>query len=94
MNNSSKKYHEKWLKRRGLSPKQIKQVLSEKSVFSFSISKKSPSVTSDVIPENGTKSVDMSKSKFSNNNFIIAPTYNKGSYAVIPLNELTTMGKK
>jgi len=50
--------------------------------------------TSDRIPANGTKPVDMSKAAFANSNYTIAPYTNKGAYMVISKSEITSIGKK
>lgn len=50
--------------------------------------------TSDKIPANGTKPVDVSKAKFAQENYTIAPAYSKGAYQVISKNDVKTMGKK
>jgi hypothetical protein len=51
-------------------------------------------MVSDQIPANGTKPVDVSKAKFAQENYTIAPAYSKGAYQVISKNDVKTMGKK
>lgn len=88
--------YEKYLRKRGIHPDQIKQKKKElgspNSIPVYKI--ENPVALSNTIPSNGTKSPDMSKAKFSNENYTIAPAYNKGAYQVLSRSEVITAGRK
>jgi len=76
----TKQQHLKWLKKMGVSSDQLKikkailgnpnKIPSYKVINQYSLS--------DEIPSNGTKSTDMSKASFSNMNYAMVPSFNKG----------------
>ena len=81
----------------GLHPTQIKvrkKQLGPEPVITVTGQGRSPTPTSDEIPANGTKSPNMDKAKFCNENYTSAPAYNKGPYMVVGRNEITSIGRK
>jgi hypothetical protein len=92
----NKQQYAKWLEKRGLSRKQVsrkKKVLgSPNSIPDYNVDNKYK--LSNMIPNNGTKSPDISKAKFSNENYALAPAYNKGAITVVSKNDLKHIGRK
>lgn len=78
------KNHQKWLEKRGLTPKQIqkrkKELGSPYSIPDYSTGCLTP--LSNNIPGNGTKDVDISKAKFCKENYAMVPSFNKGAIGV------------
>lgn len=82
--------HEKWLKKMGLTPAQVKA--KKKTLGSPN---KIPDYStvehykmSNTIPANGTKSTDISKSSFCKENYAMVPAYNKGPIMIVSKEEL------
>ncbi len=82
--NNSKKFlqaqdeHRRYLASKGVKPVKRGILRGNSSNWSdLSVPQKTSS-TSDTIPSNGTKSPDMSKARFSKDNFALVPAYNKG----------------
>lgn len=91
----AKAKHEKWLMKMGAHPTQLKKIKRNGTLpLTSGITKVGVAPTSDMIPANGTKPVDMSKAIFAKENYTIAPAYNKGAYQVIGKSEVEAIGKK
>ena len=95
----AKEQHEKWLRKRGVHPSQLKKMKSSGTILhsfleTFQSGFSNVPSTSNDIPANGTKPVDTSKAVFARENYIIAPLSNKQAYGVINKDELIYMGKK
>lgn len=85
--------HERWLKKRGLSRKEvIKKTLSLGSPYL--LPEQQYTRVGNSIPANGTKSPDTTKANFTKQNYILAPAYNKGAIQPISKNDIKEMGKK
>lgn len=82
--------HQKWLKKMGLSPEQIKmkkrKLGSPNSIPDYSTVEYYR--MSNTIPSNGTKSTDTSKSTFCKENYAMVPAYNKGPIMLVTKEEL------
>jgi|TARA_R110002126_G_scaffold133466_4_gene277528 hypothetical protein len=78
----NKEQHERWLRKRGLTRSEVKkkkhQLGRPAKIPIYAVTADVP--LSNVIPENGTKSSDTSKATFCNQNYAIAPAFNKGPY--------------
>lgn len=85
---NSKEYHLKWLKKRGLDSKTLKEKLKNKNSEWYT--EKIYSRSEGTIPSNGTKPVYTKKS----NNFTISIPYNKGPYMVCSKEDIKYIGKK
>lgn len=86
----NKDQHLKWLEKRGLSPKQIKEKKKKlgKKDIENNLKVNSKYALSNTIPSNGTKSADVSKARFTEKNYAIAPAYNKGAVQVLTKTDL------
>jgi len=82
--------HQKWLKKMGLSPEQVKmkkrRLGSPNSIPDYSTVEYYR--MSNTIPSNGTKSTDISKSSFCKENYAMVPSYNKGPIQPVSVNDL------
>jgi len=84
---NAKQKHEKWLRKMGVHPSQLKS--RKTSVYSIPDYKtKENFPLSNKIPANGTKSCDISKSKFCNENYATVPAYNKGPVMLVTKEDL------
>ena len=84
--NNSKKFlqaqeeHRRFLASKGVKPVKRGSVRgSSSNWYDLPVPvKTSVSPTSDTIPPNGTKPIDMSKARFSKDNYALVPAFNKG----------------
>lgn len=96
----NKKQHEKWLRRFKASRSQIREAKktlgTPNSLSSYVESMKVSNRinTSDKIPENGVKDPDISKIKFTKENYALLPAYNKGPVMVLSKDNIKYAGKK
>jgi len=85
----NKAQHEKWLRKQGLLPSQIKEkkeaLGNPNKLPSYKVPK--PYELSNGIG-NGTKSADTSKANFCNENYAMVPLYNKGPIGVVSKEDL------
>lgn len=80
----------KWLLKMGVHPTQIskrKKILGSPNELP-NLKVESNAELSNTIPANGTKKTDISKTKFSRENYTSVPAYNKGPYMVVSKSEL------
>lgn len=96
INEMNKNEHLKWLAKRGLTRSQVKEKKTKlgnpNHIPDYSTANSIP--LSNTIPDNGTKSADISKSQFSKKNHTTAPAYNKGPIMVISKEDIRYVGKK
>lgn len=82
--------HEKWLKKMGLTPTQVKakkkRLGSPNKIPEYSTVEYYK--MSNTVPANGTKSTDISKSSFCKENYAMVPSYNKGPIQPVSVNDL------
>lgn len=101
---SKQRDHEKWLLKMGVHSTQLKKkkkllgkekwpVETEDKNF---LTKEAPHTVElrELVPPNGTKSVDQSKAILSNTNYTLAPAYNKGPFMVVSKQDIKHIGKK
>lgn len=85
----NKSQYEKWLRKQGLLPSQVKEKTKSLGNPNSIPNYKTPeyySLSNGI--GNGTKETDMSKSKFCNENYAMVPLYNKGPIGIVSKEDL------
>ena len=90
MKKYTRSQHEKFLKKMGVHPTQLKK--RKKNKWDYSLKVKGGVSLSDKIPENGTKSI--TTNQFVSDTHTVMIAYNKGNYQVVNKDEIKYAGKK